>query len=194
MIHGLDEPHRPRVLPAAPPAKPEGRRRTAAGAVEGEGEAWRPAAQTTAPANGHLSPPHARDEDCSPVGMSCFTYSPDHPLSPFSPPPRGLPARQGLSFQILQILYDSDEENPEPEQRLHNGTGSHKVSKDRLNSTAEDADLNSSFSSSDGGGSRRSSGSMSQHHHRRQISVSSGMAFFVHSCLLTNHQSISLAK
>ena len=148
MIHGLDEPAKPKYHPVYG----EGM-----GITDG-GNACRHPSNTSS-----LSSPH---DDESPVGMSYFSYSPDNPMSPFSPPPRGNPARQGLSFQILSILYDSDEEKMKSTNSVENPP------KDRMNSVAED-DLNSSFSSSEGGGSRRSSSSMSLHHHYQH-----GMIYF----------------
>ena len=137
MIHGLDEPAKPTFHPHYGEGMniPDG------------GHACRNPSNKSS-----LSSTH--DDDESPVGMSFFSYSPDNPMSPFSPPPRGNPARQGLSFQILQILYDEEKEKEQkPTDNLQ---------KDIMNSVAED--LNSSFSSSEGDGSRRSSSSMSLQH------------------------------
>ena len=152
MIHGLDEPAKPKTVPA----HSEGTN-SSLGAVMGG--ACRPPPQSLSSRGSSLSSAH-EDEDSSPNGMSCFSYSPEHPLSPFSPPPRGHPARQGLSFQILQILYDSDEEK----QNGQPATNGHvRVQTDRLNSTADENDANSSCSS-DGGGSWIGHSSMSLHH------------------------------
>lgn len=137
MIHGLDEPAKPKFHP-----------------VYGEGMSITDGGQACRHPSTSTSSSH---DDENPVDVSHFSYSPDNPLSPFSPPPRGNPARQGLSFQILQILYDSDEEKNAKDKLVQN------VQKDRMNSTADENDWNSSYSSSDGG-SRRSSSSMSPNH------------------------------
>ena len=140
MIHGLDEPPKPRHIAT----RPEGMK------LPGVNACSRPSSTGSS-----LSSPPFHGDD-SPVGTSPFSFSPENPMSPFSPPPRGSMARQGLSFLILQQLYD-DQGAQEPEAEAED---THRERGDSIN---EENDLNSSFSGSEGGYSHRSSSSLSHH-------------------------------